>query len=404
MNCRNFSQHPLQSVKNISIAGKRVLIRADFNVPLDKKQKIINDKHIKGALHTINYCIDNHAQSVIIVAHMGHLDLQDSKRHSLKPVHKRLEKLLEREIEFVEAFINDPQSLQNLQPGSVVLLENIRFYEGEKLNDEKFSKTLASLCDIYINDAFAASHRRHASTYGMTNYVKQRVAGFALIKELQGICQLMDHPTPPFSLVLGGAKIADKIPLLRMIIPKVDKLIIGGAISHTFLKAEGHDMQDSLCDPEYIEEAKKILSEARDKKVKVYLPIDVVVTQKVGAEQAVKVVTVQEIPKGFSAADIGPATIKLFSEAIDTSNTIIWNGPMGRYEDDLFLTGTHAIAEAISDSYAYSMLGGADTIKAVEKITTLTNYSVISSGGSATLALIEGKSLPGLEALELADA
>jgi len=303
-------------------------------------------------------------------------------------------------VTLIEDFINHKDRILESKEGEVFLLENIRFYEGETKNDETLSKELASLCDVFVNDAFGTSHRVHSSTVGITKYVKNSVAGFLLKREIDAFAKALFKPIAPVCLVIGGAKVSSKITLLNNIIPKVNKIIIGGAMSNTFLKALGNEMQNSLVEDAYLEEALKILNTAKQAKVHIYLPIDVVITDNINHPIDTKVVPVQDILETFTAVDIGPATVKLFEEAIGMSNTIIWNGPMGIFEIDRFSKGTYRIAHAIADTYAYSIVGGGDTASAADKAGEKENISFISTGGGASLELLEGKILPGFENLE----
>lgn len=392
--------HGVKSIKDIDIQGKRVLIRTDFNVHLDSDSNIINDNRIKNALNTINYCIDHNAKHIILVSHLVSADGSKENSGSLRHILKRLEKLLNKKVIFIEDFIAQKSTFENFSDSQIVLFENLRFFKEEKLNDEEFSKELASCCDIYVNDSFGTSHHKHASIYGITNYVQQKVAGFALLKELHALFRVLKTPTKPFTLVLGGKKISAKVSLLQSIMKKVDKIIIGGAIGNTFLKAMDYNMQDSLLEEEYVQTAQKIIKDASLHNVKIYLPIDCVVTDSPENPQVIKSVAVQEIPEGFACVDIGPASVILFNEVIDTSNTIIWNGPMGMYENEEFFHGTYKVAEAVANSFAYSIIGGSDTAKAAEKAWDKEDFSFISSGGAATLELLEGRMLPGLQNID----
>ncbi len=393
----------VKSVKDVDIAGKRVLIRVDFNVPMDEHQNISDDRRIKMALPTINYCIDNNACSITLVTHLGRPKGRYSKKYSLKPIQKRLERLLHRKVEFVENFEESKDEIATCSLERVFLLENIRFYEGEEKNSEELSRKLASICDVYVNDAFGTAHRRHASTYGITKFVKTKVAGFLMIKEIEAFSKALENPTPPIALVLGGAKISSKITLLSEIIPKIDKLIVGGAMSNTFLEALGYDMKSSFYEKDYIGVAKKVIEDLKKHKVNLYLPFDAVTTNSIENPTDVRVLPIQDIEDNFSAVDIGPATLKLFSEAVHLSNTIIWNGPMGIYEVNRFSRGTNRLATAIVDSYAYTIVGGGDTADAVERAGERENFSYISTGGGASLKILEGKVLPGFEGLDRKD-
>lgn len=394
----------VKSLKDIDVTGKRVLIRVDFNVPMDAHFNISDDSRIRAALPTINYCIDHNACSITLVSHFGNPKNGAEDRFSLRHIQKRLERLLQKRVDFIEDFEASKSEIASCSLERVFLLENIRFHEGEKKNDPVLSQKLADVCDVYVNDAFGTSHRKHASTYGITEFVKVKVAGFLMMKEIEAFSKALEKPIRPIALVVGGSKISSKITLLTAVMEKVDKLIIGGAMSNTFLQALGHEMQESLVEEEYIQTAKEVLEEAKRNKVKVYLPVDVVITDSIDHPVDVKVVPVQDILEGFKAVDIGPATLKLFSEAIELSNTIIWNGPMGIYEINQFSKGTYKLASAIADCYAYSIVGGGDTADAVEKAGEKENFSFISTGGGASLELLEGKILPGFEKLDRIDS
>jgi len=393
----------VKGLKEIDVTGKRVLIRVDFNVPMDDHLNISDDRRIRAALPTINYCIDHNACSITLVTHLGRPKGTYEERFSLRHIQKRLERLLQKRVEFIEDFEASKAEISSCSLEQVFLLENIRFHEGEKKNDPLLSQKLGEICDVYVNDAFGTSHRKHASTYGITEFVQTKVAGFLMMKEIEAFMKALEQPMRPIALVVGGAKISSKITLLSSIMPKIDKLIIGGAMSNTFLQALGYDMQASMVEEEFVEIAKKVLEDARLHKVKIYLPVDVVITDSVERPIDVKVVPAQDVLEGFKAVDIGPATLKLFSEAIGLSNTIIWNGPMGIYEIDTFSRGTYKLASAIADCYAYTIVGGGDTADAVEKAGEKENFSFISTGGGASLELLEGKILPGFEQLDRMD-
>lgn len=390
----------VKSLKNIDVTGKRVLIRVDFNVPVDAHFNISDDSRIRAALPSINYCIDHNACSITLVSHFGDPKGGYEDRFSLKHIQKRLERLLQKRVEFIEDFEASSSEIASCSLERVFLLENIRFHDGEKKNDPELSKRLGAICDVYVNDAFGTSHRKHASTYGITSFVESSVAGFLMMREIEAFSKALEKPTHPIALVIGGAKVSSKITLLTSVMPKIDKLIIGGAMSNTFLQALGYDMQKSFYEKEFVEVAKKVLEEAKLHKVKVYLPVDVVITDSIENPIDVKVLPAQDVLDGFMAVDIGPATVKLFSEAIELSNTIIWNGPMGIYEIDRFSKGTFKLANAIGDCYAYTIVGGGDTADAVEKAGEKDNFSFISTGGGASLELLEGKILPGFEPLD----
>jgi len=390
----------VKSLKDIDVTGKRVLIRVDFNVPVDSHNNISDDRRIRAALPTINYCIDHNACSITLVSHFGRPKGAYDEKYSLKHIVKRLERLLQRKVEFIEDFDASKDEIATCSLERVFLLENIRFQEGEKKNDPELSKRLASICDVYVNDAFGTSHRKHASTYGITEFVDVKVAGFLMIREIEAFSKALENPIRPIALVVGGAKISSKITLLKEVLQKIDKLIIGGAMSNTFLAALDYDMQNSLYEEEYIETARNVIEQAKQNGVKIYLPVDLVITDSIEAPVDIKVVPSQDVLEGFQAVDIGPATVKLFSEAVDLSNTIIWNGPMGIYEIPRFSKGTYKLANAIADTYAYTIVGGGDTADAVEKTGEADNFSFISTGGGASLELLEGKILPGFANLD----
>lgn len=389
----------VKSIREVDIKGKRVLIRVDFNVPMDDELNISDDSRIREAIPTINYCIDNGAKSIILVSHLGR-PKGKSDEFSLKHVLKRLERLLAKDVVFVESLENAQVTLNTLVDGSIVLLENIRFYEGEEKNDSVLSQKLANLCDVYVNDAFGTSHRKHSSTYGIAEYAKEKVAGLLLKKEIDSFAVALSNPLRPLLLIVGGSKVSSKLTLLKSILEVVDKIIIGGAMSNTFLKAIGYDTKSSLVENDLLEEAKDILRSAKEKGVKVYLPVDVVATDNVKVPKEIKITPAQDIPDGLMVVDIGPATVKLFNEVIRVSETIIWNGPLGVYEQQKFSRGTFSIAHTIADTYAYSVIGGGDTADAVDKAGNKDSMSFTSTGGGASLELLEGVVLPAFEVLD----
>ncbi|MGM0518478.1 MAG: phosphoglycerate kinase [Campylobacterota bacterium] len=390
----------VKSLKDVDVKNKRVLIRVDFNVPMDSHHNITDDNRIKEALRTITYCIDHQAKNIVLVTHLGKPKNGYEDKFSLKHIVKRLERLLDKKVELIDNFIENKDVLNSANDSKVFILENIRFFSGETKNDETLSKELASLCDIFVNDAFGTSHRAHSSTVGITKYVETKVAGFLLKREIDAFAKALFKPVEPICLVIGGAKVSSKITLLKNIMPKIDKLIIGGAMSNTFLKAIGYDTKSSLVENDYLQEATEIIQTARASKVNLYLPVDVVITDSIDHPVDNKVVPSQDMLDGFMAVDIGPATVKLFEEAIGLSNTIIWNGPMGIFEIGRYSKGTFRIAHAIADTYAYSIVGGGDTANAADKAGEKENISFISTGGGASLELLEGKLLPGFENLD----
>ncbi|EEO25497.1 phosphoglycerate kinase [Helicobacter winghamensis] len=389
----------VKSIREVNLKDKRVLIRVDFNVPMDSELNISDDTRIREAIPTINYCIDNGAKSIILVSHLGRPQGK-SDSFSLKNILKRLERLLSKDVVFVDSLENAQVTLNTLVDGSIVLLENIRFYEGEEKNDSALSQKLASLCDVYVNDAFGTSHRKHASTYGIAQYAQEKVAGLLLKKEIDSFAVALSNPLRPLLLIVGGSKVSSKLTLLNSILNVVDKIIIGGAMSNTFLKAIGYDTKASLTEDNLLEDARSILRSAKEKGVKIYLPVDVVATDDIKDPKVVKIIPAQDIPDNLMAADIGPATVKLFNEVIKDCETIVWNGPLGAYETQKFSRGTFSISHAIADTYAYSIIGGGDTADAVDKAGNKDSMSFTSTGGGASLELLEGEVLPAFEVLD----
>lgn len=389
----------VKTVKDIELKDKRILIRVDFNVPMDEEFDISDDTRIREALPTINYCVDNEPKCIVLVSHLGRPKGKQAE-FSLKHILKRLERLLDRNVLFADS-IDSLGSLQSeAEEGSIILLENIRFYEGEEKNSDELSKNLANHCDVFVNDAFGTSHRAHSSTYGVSKFVKEKVAGLLLKKEIDSFAKALANPLKPVLLIVGGSKVSSKLALLENILSVVDKIIIGGAMSNTFLASLGYDMADSMVENDLIDEAKNILQKAKEKNVKIYLPVDVVSTDDIKEHQNIKITPAQDVPQGYKAVDMGPASTRLFNEVIQASQTIIWNGPLGIYEISQFSRGTFNLAHAIADTYAFSLIGGGDTADAVEKAGERDNMSFISTGGGASLELLEGKILPAFEVLD----
>lgn len=387
------------TIEDLNIKGKRVFIRADFNVPLDDNLVITDDRRIRSTLPTINYAIDEGAK-VIIASHLGRPKGKVEPRFSLLPVAKRLQRLLNKEVIFAPDCIG-PQVenlVSRMKEGDVILLENLRFHPGEEKNDETFAKALSRLADYYVNDAFGASHRVHASIAGITRFLPS-ATGFLLKKEVEYLKGVVENPIRPFVAILGGAKVSGKIGVLENLVDKVDKVIVGGGMAYTFIRALGYEIGDSLVEPDMIELASNIMEKLKKNNVKFYLPVDSVIAQSMEPAAATKIVTTQEIPKGWKALDIGPASVKLFSEALQDAKTIIWNGPMGVFEIDAFSRGTFAIARAVADAYALTIVGGGDTDYAVHRAGVSDAITFISTGGGASLQLLEGKDLPGISAL-----
>jgi phosphoglycerate kinase len=388
------------TIEDLDIKNKRLFIRVDFNVPLDENQNITDDTRIRSALPTINYAIDSGAK-IILASHLGRPKGKPDAKFSLLPVAKRLQRLLDREVTFLKDCIGPEteDAVAKMKPGDVILLENLRFHAEEEKNDPEFARRLASLCDYYVNDAFGTAHRAHASTEGITHYVKKSVAGFLLKREVDYLQGAVANPVRPFVAILGGAKVSGKIGVIENLQDKVDKVIIGGGMAFTFIKAMGYEVGDSMVEEGMLDVARQIRLTAKERGVKFYLPVDCVVAQSMEAGAETKIVTSQEIKKNWRALDIGPASVKLFSEALGNAKTIIWNGPMGVFEMDAYSRGTIAVAHAVADSYALSIVGGGDTDLAVHKAGESENMSFISTGGGASLELLEGKELPGLASL-----
>jgi phosphoglycerate kinase len=389
-----------QTIDDVVLRDKRVIIRADFNVPLDDSHQITDDTRIRSTLPTINRAIDDGAK-VILCSHLGRPNGTFDPTYSLAPVAKRLSRLMGKEILFAPDCIGPAVEgiVAKMKPGDVLLLENLRFHKGEETNDDAFSKALAALGDVYINDAFGAAHRAHASTVGITKFIPASVAGFLLKKEIEYLEGAVENPVRPFVAILGGAKVSGKIGVIENLGKRVDKVIIGGGMAFTFLKSKGLEIGNSLVENDMLDFAKGIEEHALSRGVKFYLPVDCVVaaSRELGAES--KIVPVQEIPKGWYALDIGPASVKLFNEAVQNAKTILWNGPMGVFEIDAYARGTLAMAHAIADAYALTIVGGGETAMAVHRAGESENMSFISTGGGAALELLEGKQLPGLTAL-----
>ncbi|MBA5874221.1 MAG: phosphoglycerate kinase [Nitrospira sp. CR1.2] len=387
-------------IEDLQLRGKRVIIRADYNVPLDDSLQITDDTRIRSTLPTINRAVDEGAK-VILCSHLGRPKGKFDPKFSLAPVAKRLQRLLGKEVTFAPDCIGAAVEglVAKMQPGDVMLLENLRFHPEEEKNDEVFSKALASLADVYINDAFGAAHRAHASTVGITQYIPEAAAGYLLKKEIEYLEGAVENPVRPFVAILGGAKVSGKIGVIENLGKKVDKVIIGGGMAFTFLKAMGLEIGQSLVENDMLDFAKGVQDHAFSSGVKFYLPVDCVVaaSREPGAET--KIVPVQEIPKGWYGLDIGPASVKLFSEAVQDAKTILWNGPMGMFEVDAFARGTLAMAHSVANAYALTIVGGGETALAIHRAGESESISFISTGGGAALELLEGKTLPGLAAL-----
>jgi phosphoglycerate kinase len=391
----------MKNIRDIDIKGKKLLIRVDFNVPFDDQGNITDDTRIKGALPTIFYALSQNAK-LIICSHMGRPKGQRKEEFTLAPVAKRLSELISKDVTFAPDCIGEEVQaiVDKMGAGDVVLLENLRFYKQETDNDPEFSRQLAGLADVYISDAFAAAHRAHASVVGVTQYLDQCASGFLLQKEMDFFQRAMGNPVRPLAAIIGGAKVSSKLTALKNLMDKVDIMVIGGAMANTFLRSQGVEVGSSLVEDDLLETAASLISEAKEKGVKLYLPVDCVVAPQFSADAETKTVPIQEIPSDWMALDIGPATVALFSEAIDSAKTIVWNGPMGAFEMDAYSRGSLALVQKVACSHALSIVGGGDTNASVHKAGWQNEVSYMSTGGGAFLMLMEGKDLPGVVALD----
>jgi len=389
-----------KTIDQVDLRGKRVIIRVDFNVPLDDSLQITDDSRIRAALPTINHAIDEGA-SVILCSHLGRPNGKPRPELSLAPVAKRLKRFLGKDVIFSPDCVGTKVKnlVSQLKPGDVLLLENLRFHPEEEANDDQFAAELASLGDVYINEAFGAAHRAHASIVGITKFIKTSAAGYLMKREVEYLEGAVENPMRPFVAILGGAKVSGKIGVIENLGKKVDKVIIGGGMAFTFIKAMGIEIGRSLVEDAMLDFATGIHRHAVDRGVKFYLPVDCVVAASLDPGAETKIVPVQEIPENWYGMDIGPATVKLFSEAIQNAKTILWNGPMGMFERDAFARGTQAIAHAVANAYALTIVGGGDTALAVHRAGETDSMSFISTGGGAALQLLEGGEMPGLAAL-----
>lgn len=384
-----------KTVRDINVQGKRVLVRVDFNVPLQNGQ-ITDDRRIRESLPTIQYLLERGAK-VILMSHLGRPKGKRDPQYSLRPVAERLSALLNRPVRFLDDCVGEAveQVVQAMTPGEVVLLENLRFHSEEEANDPAFAQSLARLGEIYVNDAFGSAHRAHASTEGVAHYLPA-VAGLLMEKELRYLGNALANPERPFVAILGGAKVHDKIGVIQNLLPKVDRLLIGGGMAFTFLKAQGYEIGRSLLDSESMEFARRILQEAGEK---IVLPVDVVVAPEPRVDAPVQVVPVDQIPPDQMGLDIGPQTIARFSEVARAARTVVWNGPLGMFELAPFAEGTRGVLQAVAESGAVSILGGGDTAAAAEQLGFADRITHISTGGGASLEFLEGRELPGVAAL-----
>jgi phosphoglycerate kinase len=390
----------MKMIRDLDLVGKRVLVRVDFNVPMDEQGLITDDIRIRMALPTIRYILEQKGK-LILCSHMGRPKGQRVEAFSLAPVAAHLSTLIGQEVRLAPDCIGEETEamVASLQSGEVLLLENLRFHKEETENDPVFAGKLARLADVYINDAFAASHRAHASVAGVPRLVMAHGAGFLLQTEMDFFHKAMAEPVRPLMAIVGGAKVSSKLGALQNMLDKVDRMIIGGAMANTFLKSQGFEVGASKTEDDLLDAARQLIQKAREKGVKLYFPVDFVVADRFAPDAVVKNVTAQDIPEGWMALDIGPASTICFQEALADVRTIVWNGPMGAFEMDAFARGTMAMCQAIASSHALSVTGGGDSNAAVKKSGEARNISYMSTGGGAFLQLMEGKSLPGVDAL-----
>lgn len=390
----------MKLIDEFDLKGKTVLFRFDYNVPLDSSLNITDDIRIRATLPTINYALDAGAK-VVIMSHLGRPKGKVAPEFSLAPVAKRLSRLVNKQVVMAKDCIGDEvkKLVQGMNAGCIVLLENLRFYAEEEKNNDEFAKELASLGDVYIDDAFGNAHRKHASNVGIVKYMKEYGAGFLIKQEFNYLKKSVENPARPFVAIIGGSKVSGKLEPLLNLIKKVDKMIIGGGMAFTFLKALGHEIGKSIFEEELMPKAHEIMETAKKLGVKFYLPVDCVIAEGMSADAETKIVPVQEINAKWMGLDIGPATITLFTEVLSNAKTVIWNGPMGVFEIDAFSRGTSALAHSVANSYALTIVGGGDTDVAIDKAGESDRITYISTGGGASIELLAGKSLPAIEAL-----
>ncbi|HEY7064017.1 MAG TPA: phosphoglycerate kinase [Chloroflexota bacterium] len=388
-----------QTIRDVDVAGKRVLVRVDFNVPLDREGHVSDATRLREALPTINYLRERGAR-VILMSHLGRPDGQVKEGLRMAPVAAELQRLLGAHVEYVKDCVGPEveAAVQRLQPGGVLLLENLRFHSEEEANDPGFSRQLAALGDLYVDDAFGTAHRAHASTEGVTHYLPA-VAGLLMEKELASFARILEHPERPFVAIIGGAKVSSKIGVLEHLLDKVNRLIIGGGMANAFLKAQGYEVGRSLLEADKVDVAADLMRRAAGAGVEVLLPVDAVVTDRLEAEAPCRVVPVDAVPPDELIADIGPATIERFGQALADAKTVLWNGPLGVFEVPPFAAGTRALAAIVGRSNAVTVIGGGDTVAAVEQAGCAARMTHISTGGGASLELLEGRVLPGVAAL-----
>lgn len=385
-----------RTIRDIDVKNKVVLVRVDFNVPI-KDGKVGDDTRIQAALPTINYLLE-HGAALVLCSHLGRPKGEPDPAFSLKPVAEHLQELLGRDVEFCEDCIGPvaEAATQNLQPGEVVLLENTRFHAGEKKNDPEMAKQLAALADVYVNDAFGSAHRAHASTEGVAQYLPA-VAGFLLEKEIQYLGDAIANPEKPFIAILGGAKISDKIGVIRHLLEITDQILIGGGMANTFFKAMGYPMGDSLVEEDVLDTARELVEVGGSQ---LRLPVDVVIADEFDNDAQSKVMDMGPIPQGWRILDIGPETISTYTKVVKDAGTVVWNGPMGVFEMPNFAKGTFGVAKALADSDAVTIVGGGDSVAAVNQSGVSDRITHMSTGGGASLEMLEGKTLPGIAALQ----
>lgn len=388
-------------LKDFDFEGKKVLVRCDFNVPMDEALNITDDIRIKSSLPTIEYLLDKGAK-IILMSHLGRPKGQASEKYSLKPVAKRLGELLAKDVEFLDDDKVVSQSVldrvNEMKSGDIVLLQNTRFRPEEEKNIEEFSKELASLGDIYVNDAFGTCHRAHSSNVGVSTYLPSAL-GLLVEKEVDVMGGTLENPKRPFVAILGGAKVSDKIGVIENLLNKADTIIVGGGMAYTFLKAEGYGIGNSLLEEDKIDLARDLIKKAEEKGVKLLLPIDIVTAREFKNDTDIKVVDIDGIPQDMMGLDIGPKSINIFKAEIEKAKTVVWNGPMGVFEMENFANGTNEVAKALANSKGTTIVGGGDSAAAIEKAGYANKVSHISTGGGASLELLEGKILPGIEAI-----
>ncbi len=389
-----------KTVRDIDVSNKKVLVRCDFNVPQDENGNITDTRRIVGALPTIKYLLDNNAK-VILCSHLGRPKGEVKKEFSLAPVQKELSKELGIDVKLADDIVGESAKAltKDMKAGEVVLLENVRFDKREEANDREFSKELASLADIYVNDAFGTAHRAHSSTAGVAEFLPA-VSGFLIEKEIKFLGEALNNPVRPFVAILGGKKVSDKISVINNLLEKVDTLIIGGGMAYTFLKAKGLNIGSSICEEDKLDLAKELMKKAEEKNVKLLLPVDVNVAKEFDKNAESKIVNVENIEDGWQGLDIGPETIKQYEEVLKNAKTVMWNGPLGVFEFEKFAVGTNKIAEALGKLDATTVIGGGDSASAIEKAGLADKMTHISTGGGASLEYLEGKVLPGIDCLE----